>query len=190
MPTRMNGVEAGTTTRTKMVPSFAPSTRAAFSRVRSTCTTPWKVEITQARIEARKITKILGCSPMPISTIASGMIASGGMVRKNCTHGSSSPRPGVPAHEEPDRDRQGGAQEESAEHADQRGDDVLRQGAGGGEVDRGQHHLGRARDLQAHEGQQPPQPEAEEDRDDVEDPQARSEERRAGQARRDGVLAA
>src|SRR5699024_5691396 len=92
MPTRMNGVEAGTTTRAKIVPSFAPSTRAAFRRVRSTCTTPWNVEITQARNEARKITNTLGCSPIPISTIASGMIASGGMVRKNCTQGSSSPR--------------------------------------------------------------------------------------------------
>src|SRR5699024_5025834 len=55
-------------------------------------TTPWNVEITQARNEARKITNTLGCSPIPISTIASGMIASGGMVRKNCTQGSNSPR--------------------------------------------------------------------------------------------------
>jgi hypothetical protein len=34
MPTRMNGVEAGTTTRTKIVRSDAPSTRAALISVR------------------------------------------------------------------------------------------------------------------------------------------------------------
>src|SRR5690625_7285665 len=48
--------------------------------------------MTQARNAARKITKILGSSPMPISTMANGMIASGGVVRKNWTQGSRSPR--------------------------------------------------------------------------------------------------
>lgn len=92
MPTRMNGVEAGTTTRRKIPASPVPRTRAALIRVRSTSTTPWNVEMTQTRNAARKMTKIFGVSPMPISTMASGMMASGGMVRKNCTQGSTRPR--------------------------------------------------------------------------------------------------
>ncbi len=40
-PTMMKGVEAGTTTRRKMVKSEAPSTRAASMKVRSTPITPW-----------------------------------------------------------------------------------------------------------------------------------------------------
>ena len=70
--------------------------------------------MTQARNAARKITKIFGVSPMPISTMASGMIASGGMVRKNWTHGSTRPR--TTAYQpirKPDRDRDGGAEREA-----------------------------------------------------------------------------
>ncbi|GAA3132610.1 hypothetical protein GCM10020001_063720 [Nonomuraea salmonea] len=88
MPTMMNGVEAGTTTLTKIVRSDAPSTRAALMRVLSTSSTPWKVETTLDRNAARKITNTLGVSPMPISRMASGMIARGGIVLKNWTYGS------------------------------------------------------------------------------------------------------
>ena len=85
MPTNMNGADEGTTTLRKIDPSLAPSTVAALMRVLSTFTTPWKVAITQAKNAAKEITTIFGSSPMPNKTIASGIIASGGTVLKNCT---------------------------------------------------------------------------------------------------------
>jgi hypothetical protein len=92
MPTRMNGVDAGTTTLAKMTRSEAPSTRAALIRVLSTSTTPWKEATTQAMNEAIQITAIFGTSPIPRSTTASGISASGGMVRKNWMYGSTTAR--------------------------------------------------------------------------------------------------
>ena len=68
-----------------MVASPAPSTRAALISVLSTLITPPYTATTPDRNDARKITNTLGNSPIPMVTIASGITASGGIMRKNCT---------------------------------------------------------------------------------------------------------
>jgi len=139
----MNGVEAGMITGER---SFRPSrpARGGVDQGLVDADHALKGRDDAGEEDGEKDHEHLGRLADAIVTIASGITASGGIMRKNCTKGSIRPRAVGYIHQETDRNRERHAERESRQDAREAGDEIDEELTRADEFDRPRQNLRRA----------------------------------------------